>query len=121
TGWKQIDSDWYYFDKNGVMAADTWIGDYYVDESGKWLESYRKPHWEFHGSNWCYLNADGSCVKNQWMTIEGILYYFNASGHMARNWNKFGSSWYYMAGDGAVKTGWCWDGSAWYYMDSSGI
>lgn len=33
TGWKQIDSDWYYFDKNGVMAADTWIGDYYVDES----------------------------------------------------------------------------------------
>lgn len=121
TGWKQIDSDWYYFDKNGVMAADTWIGDYYVDESGKWLESYRKPHWEFRGSNWYYLNADGSCVKNQWMTIDGKLYYFNASGHMARNWNKFGSSWYYMAGDGAVKTGWCWDGSAWYYMDSSGI
>lgn len=121
TGWKQIDSDWYYFDKNGVMAADTWIGDYYVDESGKWLESYRKPHWEFRGSNWYYLNADGSCVKNQWMTIDGKMYYFNASGHMARNWNKFGSSWYYMAGDGAVKTGWCWDGSAWYYMDSSGI
>ena len=121
TGWKQIDSDWYYFDKNGVMAADTWIGDYYVDESGKWLESYRKPHWEFRGSNWYYLNADGSCVKNQWMTVDGKLYYFNASGYMARNWNKFGSSWYYMAGDGAVKTGWCWDGSAWYYMDSSGI
>ena len=121
TGWKQIDSDWYYFDKNGVMAADTWIGDYYVDESGKWLESYRKPHWEFRGSNWYYLNADGSCVKNQWMTIDGKLYYFNSSGHMARNWNKFGTSWYYMGSDGAVRTGWQWVGSDWFYMNSNGI
>ena len=121
TGWKWIGSHWYYFDKNGVLATDTWIGDYYVDESGAWLESYQKPHWEFRDSNWYYLNADGSCVKNRWMTIDGKMYYFYADGHMARNWNQFGSSWYYMAGDGAVRTGWCWDGNGWYYLNSSGI
>jgi len=34
TGWVWIGNDCYYFTSNGAMAADAWIGDYYVDESG---------------------------------------------------------------------------------------
>ena len=31
--WKWIGSKCYYFDKDGVMAADKWIGDDYVDRT----------------------------------------------------------------------------------------
>ena len=58
TGWQYIDGSWYYmddsgvrvnncwywvgtncyyFNENGEMAADAWIGDWYVDGSGAWI------------------------------------------------------------------------------------
>lgn len=42
TGWLESGGEWYYLNTNGAMAADTWIGEYYVDESGVWLEE-KKP------------------------------------------------------------------------------
>lgn len=36
TGWKQIDTNWYYFDLNGYMAYDTIIDGYYVNNYGAW-------------------------------------------------------------------------------------
>ncbi len=38
TGWLKVGSNWYYFNSNGSMAKDTWIGNYYVDSSGKWIK-----------------------------------------------------------------------------------
>lgn len=37
TGWVDRNGTWYYFYSNGAMAADTWIGDYYVNSSGAWV------------------------------------------------------------------------------------
>lgn len=40
TGWQQIDGAWYYLNPaDGAMAANTWISNYYVDASGKWVSS----------------------------------------------------------------------------------
>ena len=36
-GWKVIDGNWYYFDADGVMARDQWIGNDYVNEDGVWV------------------------------------------------------------------------------------
>ena len=36
TGWLKWNGKWYYLDKSGAMAADTWIGIYYVDADGVW-------------------------------------------------------------------------------------
>lgn len=36
TGWKQIDGNWYYFNTNGYMAHDCWIGNYYLNSNGAW-------------------------------------------------------------------------------------
>lgn len=36
SGWKEIDKKWYYFYGNGSMASNTWIGNYYVNNSGVW-------------------------------------------------------------------------------------
>lgn len=36
TEWQKIGGSWYYLNSNGVMAANTWIGEYYVNSSGVW-------------------------------------------------------------------------------------
>lgn len=43
TGWKWIGGKCYYFDKSGVMASDKWIGEDYVDKSGAWDPTAKKP------------------------------------------------------------------------------
>lgn len=39
TDWVKIEGNWYYFHSNGTMAHDTWIKNYYVNSSGKWVKS----------------------------------------------------------------------------------
>lgn len=39
TGWLEIDSKWYYFDDNHVMASDETIGSYYVGKDGAWVSN----------------------------------------------------------------------------------
>ena len=41
TGWQKIDGEWYYFGAGGAKAANTWIGNYYVDADGKWIPGYK--------------------------------------------------------------------------------
>ena len=38
SAWKEIDGAWYYFLDNGYMAADRYIGEYYVGKDGAWLQ-----------------------------------------------------------------------------------
>ena len=43
--WKEINSKWYHFNKDGYMDHDKWIGDYYVKQSGEmakneWIRNY---------------------------------------------------------------------------------
>lgn len=38
TEWKEINGVWYYFWSDGTMAANTYIGSYYVNSSGAWLK-----------------------------------------------------------------------------------
>ncbi len=37
TGWQKINRKYYYLYSSGAMAADTWIGEYYVNRSGIWI------------------------------------------------------------------------------------
>lgn len=38
-GWHEINGDWYYMYSGGAMAANTWIGDYFVNSSGKRVDT----------------------------------------------------------------------------------
>lgn len=38
TGWQEIDEKWYYFYSDGSMASNTFIGVYWVNASGEWIE-----------------------------------------------------------------------------------
>ena len=41
--WQKIDGTWYYFHADGYMAYNTWIGDYYVSNSGAMLTNTTTP------------------------------------------------------------------------------
>ena len=42
TGWQKIEGYDYYFNASGVLQKDAWIGNYYVDESGRWIPGKTK-------------------------------------------------------------------------------
>ena len=42
TGWIQVGADWFYLNSNGSMAADTYIGKWYVDKNGYYIPSKTK-------------------------------------------------------------------------------
>ena len=92
TGWKQVGNNWYYLQSSGAMAANTWIGDYYVNGSGVWVQGY----WVQSGNRWWYANPDGTYPKNGWKTIQSKQYYFDKDGWMVTGWLKIGSTWYYL-------------------------
>ncbi|MBM6827898.1 hypothetical protein [Mordavella massiliensis] len=120
TGWQWDGGSCYYMYDNGIMAADTWIDNYYVNASGAWVPSYEPPHWILSSAGWWYRNADGSYPANAWQLIDNQWYYFNSAGYMVTGWQLLGNTWYYLSGSGAMLTGWQYLGGAWYYLDASG-
>ena len=104
TGWQRIGGKYYYLQSSGAMAADTWIGEYYVDKSGVWIEGKKPTYeegWVKSGGRWWYRYTDGTYPKSCWKTIQGKEYYFDASGWMVTGWLKLGSTWYYLNADGS--------------------
>lgn len=39
TGWVKVEGSWYYLYNDGIMASSTWIDNYYVNSSGKWVKT----------------------------------------------------------------------------------
>ena len=114
--WELINGSWYYFDNAGWMLSNQWIGDYYVDGSGKWIPGKTKAtaQWIQSGNRWWYRHADGGYTRNGWELINGSWYYFDNAGWMLSN-QWIGN--YYVGGSGAMLTD-TWIGD--YYVDGSG-
>ena len=146
TGWKKINSVWYYFNSAGVMQTSQWVGNYYVladgtmaksqwigndyvDASGLW-----QPNRWMNDGQWWYRYGDGSYPVAKFDTINGKKYYFDNSGYMVTGWKLIDKDWYYFNGSGCmIKDQWIGnyyigkDGkmakSQWvgkYYVDASG-
>lgn len=123
TGWLKLRSTWYYLKSDGTMAADTWIGDYYVNADGAWVPGKEKPvdKWINTSDRWWYRHADGSYIKSNWEQIGNQWYYFDKDGWMVTGWLKLSDTWYYMNTSGArVSNCWTWVGNSCYYFDEDG-
>ena len=140
TGWQWDGGSCYYMYDNGIMAADTWIDNYYVNASGAWVPSYEPPHWILSSAGWWYRNADGSYPAGAWQLIDNQWYYFNSAGYMVTGWQLLGNTWYYLNASGAMLTGkqdiakqtyffkdsgamvtgWNLEDEIWYYYNASG-
>ena len=124
-GWKWINKKCYYFQKDGTMAKNSWIGTSYVDENGVWDTSKTttsKTGWKQDKNGWWYVHADGSYTKNGWETIDGEKYYFDSTGYRHIGWLYLNQTYYYFdLSTGILKTGWVKSGKYWYYMNEKGI
>ena len=117
-GWQQVGGTWYYLNTDGKMAVDTWIGNRYVDDSGAWTKTRQPAQWIQSGKRWWYRHEDGSYTSNDFETIGGKTYYFDAEGWMITGWKQLGEDWYYFDASGAMVTG-AWVGN--YYLDEDGV
>ena len=63
TGWKQIDSKWYFFNAEGVMQ------NWWVQDNGTWY----------------YLEASGAMKASQWFEVDSKWYYVSETGALAVN------------------------------------
>ena len=122
-GWKKEDNTWYYYEQDGTLARNKWIGDtywvgkdgkmvtdnwvdndrFYVDKSGKKDPSIKKKAiindelgWQKrNGGEWYYYEKDGSLARNKWVGD----YWLGSDGKMAKS---------------------AWVDNGRYYVDSSG-
>lgn len=117
TGWQWIEDKCYYLTSSGAMAVDTWIGSYYVDESGVWIPEAAKDEWILSGNRWWYRHADGSYTTSGWEEIAGGRYYFDNAGWMVTGWIQLDQDWYYLDGSGAMVSN-TWIGN--YFLKSDG-
>ncbi|OCA98336.1 leucine-rich repeat protein [Clostridium beijerinckii] len=60
TGWRLINSKWYYFDSKGYMAKDTTIDGYYLNDSGAWTELTTSGNFKFDKSTGTIVEYTGS-------------------------------------------------------------
>lgn len=81
-GWHWIGDKCYYMYASGAMASNTWIDNYYVDSSGKWIPGQTQAGWIQNGNRWWYLHSNGSYTRNGWEKINGQWYYFDNAGWM---------------------------------------
>ena len=139
TGWIESGSSWYYYNNQGQMERNAWVGDYwvgsdgrmatsswvdnnnyYVGSNGVWVRNAKKTGWIQNGSTWYHYNSQGQLERNRWVGD----YWVGSDGKMATN------SWvdnhnYYVGADGlwvknAQKPGWTQKSGSWYHYDNKG-
>ena len=139
SGWVKSGNTWYYYNTQGKIVQNTWVGNYwlgsdgrmatnswvdknkyYVGADGLWVKNAKKVGWIQSGSTWYYYNAQGQMVRNAWAGN----YWLGVDGRMVTN------SWvdnnnYYVGHDGlwvkkAQKPGWTQKSGAWYYYNTQG-
>ena len=139
-GWLTVGGKDYYFNEAGKLATKTWVGQYYVTESG----AKAKEQWVFNQEqeSWYYLKPDGQKAKNEWITQGQEKYYLKEDGKMAKDeWITQGENQYYINSQGKmlknawlgknylsengnkVKQAWIYDDnySSWFYLQQDGI
>ena len=76
--------DYYYVDKNGVMATSGWV------------------YWDY---NYYYPRSWGGMYKNAFITYDNNLYYLGSDSKMAIGWQSIGGNTYYFRSWGGMITG----------------
>ena len=138
-GWLTVGDKDYYFNEAGKLATKTWVGQYYVTESG----AKAKEQWVFNQEqeSWYYLKSDGQKAQNEWIQQGQEKYYLKEDGKMAKDeWITQGEDQYYVNSQGKmlkstwlgknylsengnkVKQGWIYDDnySSWFYIQQDG-
>ena len=118
---KWIDN--HYVDRDGYMVKDAWVGNYYVDANGDYkpngsTSQETKAEWKQLNGKWWYQHKDGTCTKNDFETISGQTYYFDGNGYMVTGWKEINNKLYFFYASGVMAKN-VWQGA--YYLGSDGV
>lgn len=116
------DGNEYYFDSNGIMAADTWIDGVYVQKDGKKKSGLVNTEngWKLQDYSWGWGEdeEEPSYASNCWLRLNGRQVYFDSQGNMVKNgWQKIDNGFYYFDAAGYLVTEKWIDG---YYVNENG-
>ena len=81
TGWIKDGNTWYYLRGSGEMAANEYVGGYWLNPNGSWTYPH-KASWRRSGNRWWYGDTSGWYAKNGTYKIDGTVYTFDAAGWM---------------------------------------
>ena len=119
-GWVKEGTTWYYYNTDGTLARNKWVGNYwlgadgkmvtrawvdngryYVDANGAWVKDAKRPEekkqgWIKEASTWYYYNTDGTLARNKWVGN----YWLGADGRMVTN-SWVDNNRYYVGANGA--------------------
>ena len=119
-GWIKESNTWYYYNTDGTLARNKWVGNYwlgadgrmatnswvdnnryYVGTNGAWIKDARYPEekkqgWVKESNTWYYYNTDGTLARNKWAGN----YWLGADGRMSTN-SWVDNNRYYVGADGA--------------------
>ena len=119
-GWIKESNTWYYYNTDGTLARNKWVGNYwlgadgrmatnswvdnnryYVGTNGAWIKDARhleekKQGWVKESNTWYYYNTDGTLARNKWAGN----YWLGADGRMSTN-SWVDNNRYYVGADGA--------------------
>ena len=70
------------------------------------------------GISWMY--TDGSCLKNNWLELNGLKWHFDANGNLQTGLVTVNKKTYLLFANGVVGTGWQTIGSDIYYFNADG-
>ena len=115
--------DNHYVDREGYMVKDAWVGNYYVDANGDYkpngsTSQETKAEWKQLNGKWWYQHKDGTCTKNDFETISGQTYYFDGNGYMVTGWKEINNKLYFFNASGVMAKN-VWQGA--YYLGSDGV
>lgn len=117
TGWQQIDGEQYYFSHNGVRITGPAEIDgerYCFDEAGVMLTG-----WLQQDGKYMYLSEDGT-VQTGWIELDGKRYYLSEEGAAVSGWLEIEGVRYLFNDDGSVVTGWFSDETDRYFFCDDG-
>lgn len=79
--------------------------------------------WQQRGSDWQYIDENGTQVAGRWKYIVGRWYVFDNAGYLIRDtWFQDAAGWYYLAGDGGMLSGqWLEYQGVQYYLTQTGL
>ena len=79
--WQKIDGKWYFFTAEGYMDYSEYRDGCWLGADGAWDEAYSGGHWMSDSTGWWYTDAAGWYPVSQYLWIDGVKYWFGASGY----------------------------------------
>lgn len=85
-GWFCVDDSYYYADENGVLATNTIVGNYRLDENGKSRTKYQILEYVNELTDESMTDQEKIDALYHWLLTSDI-YYFNSYEHIKTGWN----------------------------------